>query len=292
MNKTFSKRLAALSLCAAMAFALAACGHDEPEPDPHEGMAYVNTGASWEWIYPAEGVAVSDFREEEFDLSGEIPEYTGSGYDTRLGIDVSFYQGDIDWEAVRDAGVEFAIIRCGYRGSESGAMVVDEKFEANIQGAIDAGLDVGVYFFSQSTGAIEAAEEANFVLDLIKDYEITMPVAFDWEPLADSRAEDIDRDELTASAVVFCEMVKDAGYTPCVYLYRYIGYYEYDMERLGGYELWVGAAGGWPDFYYEHHLWQFSFTSRIDGIDADVDMNLQFIPRPADTEIEPPAETK
>ena len=111
MNKTFSKRLAALSLCAAMAFALAACGHDEPEPDPHEGMAYVNTGASWEWIYPAEGVAVSDFREEEFDLSGEIPEYTGSGYDTRLGIDVSFYQGDIDWETLAENDIKFVFIK-------------------------------------------------------------------------------------------------------------------------------------------------------------------------------------
>ena len=98
------------------------------------------------------------------------------------------------------------------------------------QTIVEAGLDVGVYFFSQSTGAIEAAEEANFVLELISPYEITMPVAFDWEPLEDSRASDIDRSELTASAMVFCEMVKDAGYTPCVYLYRYIGYYEYDMD--------------------------------------------------------------
>ena len=93
---------------------------------------------------------------------------------------------------------------------------------------------MGVYFFSQSMGAVEAAEEALFVLELIEPYEVTMPVAFDWEPISGSRAEDIDREELTASAVVFCEMVKDAGYVPCVYLYRYTGYYEYLMERLGG----------------------------------------------------------
>ena len=290
MSSKHLRRLTALALGAAMALTLAACG-SEPEPDPHEGQAYVNTGANWEWIYPAEGVAVSDFAEEDFDLTGELPVYTGDGYDTRLGVDVSFYQGEIDWQAVADAGVEFAMIRCGYRGSESGAMVVDEQFENNMRGALDAGLDVGVYFFSQSTGAIEGAEEANFVLGLIEDYEVTMPVAFDWEPLADSRAEDIDRDELTASAMVFCEMVKDAGYTPCVYLYRYIGYYEYELERLADYELWVGAPGGWPDFYYRHLLWQFSYTGRVDGIDADVDLNLQFIPRPADTEIAPPGAT-
>ena len=213
MNREFFKRAGALALSAAMLLTLAACG--EPEPDPHEGMAYVNTGANWEWIYPAEGVAVSDFTQDDFTTNADgLPEYTGDAYDTRLGVDVSFYQGEIDWEAVAADGVEFAMIRCGYRGSESGTIVVDEQFENNINGALAAGLDVGVYFFSQSTGAIEAAEEANFVLDLISGYDITMPVAFDWEPLEGSRAEDIDRSELTASAVVFCEMVKDAGYTP------------------------------------------------------------------------------
>ena len=290
MNREFFKRAGALALSAAMLLTLAACG--EPEPDPHEGMAYVNTGANWEWIYPAEGVAVSDFTQDDFTTNADgLPEYTGDAYDTRLGVDVSFYQGEIDWEAVAADGVEFAMIRCGYRGSESGTIVVDEQFENNINGALAAGLDVGVYFFSQSTGAIEAAEEANFVLDLISGYDITMPVAFDWEPLEGSRAEDIDRSELTASAVAFCEMVKDAGYTPCVYLYRYTGYYEYMMERLADYELWVGALGSWPDFYYRHMLWQFSMTGRVDGIDADVDLDYQFIPRPADTEIAPPTPT-
>ena len=273
------KKLTALLLLAAMALAFSGCGasETEPAPDPHEGMIYVNTGGNYEWVELAEGVPVSTLTEDDFETGEDgIPVYTGEAYDTRLGVDVSFYQGDIDWQKVADAGVEFAMIRCGYRGSSEGELFVDEKFEQNIQGAIDAGLDVGVYFFSQSTGAIEAAEEALFVLDLIKDYEIRMPVAFDWEPLEESRAQDIDRDELTASALVFCEMVKDAGYTPCVYLYRYIAYYDYELSRLAGIPLWIGAPGTTLDFYYEAAIWQFSFTSRIDGIDADVDLNLQF----------------
>ena len=273
------KKLTALLLLAAMALAFSGCGasETEPTPDPHEGMIYVNTGGNYEWVELAEGVPVSTLTEDDFETGEDgIPVYKGEAYDTRLGVDVSFYQGDIDWQKVADAGVEFAMIRCGYRGSSEGELFVDEKFEQNIQGAIDAGLDVGVYFFSQSTGAIEAAEEALFVLDLIKDYEIRMPVAFDWEPLEESRAQDIDRDELTASALVFCEMVKDAGYTPCVYLYRYIAYYDYELSRLAGIPLWIGAPGTTLDFYYEAAIWQFSFTSRIDGIDADVDLNLQF----------------
>ena len=109
-----------------------------------------------------------------------------------------------------------------------------------------------------------------------------MPVAFDWEPLEESRAQDIDRDELTASALVFCEMIKDAGYTPCVYLYRYIAYYDYDLSKLADFQLWIGAPGSTLDFYYEAAIWQFSFTSRLEGIDADVDMNLQFYAPGAD----------
>lgn len=272
------KKITAILLLAAMALGLAACGGEpEPTPDPHEGMIYVNTGAGEEWVDEAEGVPVSQLEAGDFKTGEDgIPVYKGDLYETRLGIDVSFYQGDIDWQAVADAGVEFAMIRCGYRGSSEGELFVDEKFHQNMQGALDAGLDVGVYFFSQSTGAIEAAEEALFVLDLIREYEVMMPVAFDWEPLEDSRAEDIDKDELTASALVFCEMVKDAGYQPCVYLYRYIAYHDYDLSRLKDFPLWIGAPGSAPDFYYEAAIWQFSFTSRIDGIDADVDMNLQF----------------
>lgn len=296
------KKLPVFLLLAAFALSLAACGGEpEPTPDPHEGMIYVNTGNNYEWVDEAEGVPVAQVSEQDFETGEDgIPVYTGELYDTRLGIDVSFYQGDIDWQAVAAAGIKFAMIRCGYRGSSAGDLFVDEKFHQNMQGAIDAGLDVGVYFFSQSMGAIEAAEEALFVLDLIKDYEVTMPVAFDWEPLEDSRAEDIDSDELTASALVFCEMIKDAGYTPCVYLYRYIAYYDYDLSRLAGFPLWIGAPGETLDFYYEADIWQFSFTSRIDGIDADVDMNLQFYapgsdpacptPEPSLTESEAPEE--
>ena len=271
-------RAAAFLLAGALL--LTACGR-EPEPDPHEGMAYVNTGGAMEWITPAEGVAVSDFAAEDFAKDAEgLPEYTGEAYDTRLGVDVSFFQGEIDWEAVAADGIEFAMIRCGYRGYETGAIVADEQFENNINGALEAGLDVGVYFFSQSTGAIEAAEEANFVLGLIEGYDITMPVAFDWEPVAEAeRYEEVDGEALTSSALVFCEMIKDAGYTPCLYTYRHLAYYEYDLSRLADYPIWIGAPGMWDDFYYEHDIWQFSFTGQIPGIPADVDLDLQFIPR-------------
>lgn len=281
-----AERIFAALLAAALCLLpLAACGGEpesSPTPDPHEGMVYINIGDYYDWITPAEGLELSGFTEDDFTLREDgIVEYKGDEYDTRLGIDVSFYQGEIDWQAVADAGVEFAMIRCGYRGyGEEGNMAEDTMFRRNMEGALAAGLDVGVYFFSQSLGAIEAAEEALYVLELIEGYDITMPVAFDWEPVAEAeRYEEVDGEALTSSALVFCEMIKDAGYTPCLYTYRHLAYYEYDLSRLADYPIWIGAPGMWDDFYYEHDIWQFSFTGQIPGIPADVDLDLQFIPR-------------
>lgn len=271
INKT---RAAAFLLVIALFLSLTACG--KPAPDPHEGMIYVNTGLEYEWLYPAEGVAVSNLTADEFSTNGSIVTYGGDEYDAILGVDVSFYQGEIDWQAVRNAGVSFAMVRCGYRGATEGGIYEDEMARRNIEGALDAGILVGVYFFSQSVGALEAAEEAEFVIDFISEYDITMPVAFDWEPLDDTRTDDVDTDALTAAAVVFCELVKDAGYEPAVYFYRRLAYYDYDLTRLKDYTLWVGAPGDAPDFYYACTIWQFSFTGSIDGIDSDVDLNLYF----------------
>lgn len=281
MNKTV-KSLTVFFLLSALALSLTACGRTE-EPDPHEGMVEVNIGTEMAWIPLAAGVPVSDFSQRDFSSDGNIVTYKGDDYDTMLGVDVSFYQGEIDWPAVKAAGIDFAMVRCGYRGSSQGGMFEDECFRANMEGAIDAGIKVGVYFFSQSTGAIEAAQEAEYVLELIEEYDITMPVAYDWEPLEGSRAENINVDELTGSAIVFCEIIRDAGYDACVYFYRRLAYYDYDLTRLSDYIFWVGSPGAVPDFYYAHTIWQFSFTSRIDGIPTEVDLNLHFTPREQET---------
>lgn len=279
LRKKIAVFLALALLC------LSACGEEEVEvtvtPDEHEGMVYINIGELYDWITPAEGVELTSLGEEDFTLGDNgWPVYTGTEYTTRYGVDVSFYQGDIDWEAVAASGIEFAMIRCGYRGyGAEGNRSVDECFTANIEGAIAAGLDVGVYFFSQSLGAIEAAEEAEYVISLIEGYDITMPVAFDWEPVEQSeRYTDVDAEAITSSAIVFCEIIADAGYTPCVYLYRHLAYYEYNLSRLADYMLWAGAPGDWDDFYYAHYIWQFSYTGTVDGIDAAVDLDMQYIP--------------
>ena len=259
---------------------------EEPEPDPHAGQVYLYDGFDWVWMTPLEGVPVNELTEEKFSsASGQI-EFIGEGYDVQRGIDISEHQKYIDWSSVARAGIDYAYIRVGWRGYTEGGMYQDEYFESNIKGAINAGLDVGVYMFSQAINVQEAIEEANFVLERISGYNVTMPVVFDWEKVEDPNARTADLSVATRTdcAVAFCETVRNAGYTPCVYFNRNIGYYGFDLTRLTNYDFWFSLPEqGFPNFYYACDMWQYSFTETVPGIDGPTDMNLRFIPWPEPT---------
>lgn len=216
---------------------------------------------------------------EAFSGDGNYMYYTDDAYTVLQGVDVSFYQGNIDWYQVKNAGISFAMIRAGYRGYQSGSLQVDEKFYQNLNGALAAGLDVGVYFYSQAVTPEEAAEEANFVLQLIEGYEITFPIAFDWEHISDdtARTDDVSGDVLTDCCLAFCDTIRNAGYDPMVYFYRSLGYHEYDMNRLQGLDFWFSGTGAYPDYYYEIAMWQYSYTATVPGIQTNTDLNLYFI---------------
>lgn len=193
-----------------------------------------------------------------------------------VAIDVSGYQTSVDWEKVKAAGVEVAMIRVGYRGYGSGAIVEDDMFKDHIEKAIEAGLEVGVYFYSQAISYDEGVEEARFVLDLIRDYRITCPVAFDTEFLAveDSRAYNLDNDARTDAVVGFCETVKAAGYEPMIYSNRNWYAQNLDMTRLGDYSLWLAHYSNQPDFPYHFEGWQYTGDGSLYGVDGAVDLNV------------------
>lgn len=140
--------------------------------------------------------------------------------DAPLGIDVSTYQGEIDWEQVALSGIDFAMIRLGLRGYTQGGIRMDSMFERNIDEALAAGLDVGVYFFSQAVSVQEAEEEADFVLGQLEGYTLTYPVVFDWESVSDAsaRTNHMDAEEVTRCAAAFCDKIAAAGYTPMIYV--------------------------------------------------------------------------
>ncbi|MCD8187587.1 MAG: glycoside hydrolase family 25 protein [Ruminococcus sp.] len=194
------------------------------------------------------------------------------------GIDISTHQGTIDWEQVKAAGIEFAMIRVGYRTYGGGEIKFDDSFAENLAGAEAAGIKTGVYFFSQAVSVDEAIEEADAIIDAIAPYNITYPVAYDWEIIYDdeARTDDVAVDMLTDSCIAFCERVKSAGYTPMIYQNKRTTLFKLDLPRLQDYDFWLAEYGDEPTYYYDYEMWQYSCTGTIPGISGDVDLNICF----------------
>ena len=282
-NKTALILVIVILAALAAALVIGLLSKKEPE-DPHKGQVYIYDGFDWIWMTPLEGVPANELTEEFFSSSSGRIKYTGSDYDVLRGVDVSEHQLDIDWKQVAASGVDYAYIRVGWRGYTEGGLFEDVYFERNIQGALDAGLHVGVYMFSQAVTVQEAIEEADFVLERIGKYDVTLPVVFDWEKIeaAEARSHGLTMELRTDCARAFCETVKSAGYVPCVYFNRNLGYYGYDLTRLTDYEFWFSLPeSGFPNFYYACDMWQYSFTETVPGSAEPTDMNLWFIAKPA-----------
>lgn len=195
-----------------------------------------------------------------------------------LGIDVSKWQGEIDWDKVKNDGIDFAIIRCGYRGSATGSLVEDPYFEQNIKGAAAAGIKVGVYFFSQAVNEVEAVEEASAAVRLIKDYELQYPVFIDTESAGgDGRADSLDVKTRTAVCEAFCSTIENAGYEAGVYASR--NWYNKNLETasLEPYIIWLAEYRSVPLYQGYYHMWQYTSKGKVDGIDGKVDMNISYL---------------
>ena len=198
------------------------------------------------------------------------------------GIDVSYHQGEIDWEKVAADGIDFVMVRVGYRGYETGQLNKDSRVDEYISGAVEAGLDVGAYFYSQALTEEEAAEEARFVCEILAPYEISYPVAFDWEVTGDdsARSNDISPETLTKCAIAFCNEISAQGYTPMVYGNLRMALIKFDMRGLNQYDfLYAQYKDGHhpPEYPYALSIWQYASDGSVDGIDGDVDMNISFI---------------
>lgn len=249
--------------------------------DPHAGEVEVTDGSGGTmWVELTEDLEPFSMDRSKFSVSNGRAYYDGAGYELVYGIDVSDHQNEIDWQAVADSGVEFAILRCGWRGYTLGGLNEDEYFRKNLQGARDAGLDVGVYFFSQATTAEEGAEEARFTLEILDGCELDMPVFFDWEEIGsdDARTNDVPGSVITDACLEFCRIIEEGGYESGVYTYLNLAYFRYELDRLAGMTIWLGDPGSAPEFYYDHQIWQYSFTGSVPGIEGDVDLNVIYVP--------------
>ena len=222
------------------------------------------------------GLAVNSYDASKFYQQDGLIRYSGDT-PAYVGVDVSSHQQDIDWQAVAAAGVEFAMIRVGYRGYTEGEIQPDAYFEQNIRLAQEAGLDVGVYFFSQAINADEALEEAQFVLDALEGYPLQYPVIFDWEDIeAEARTDGMDSIILCGCAYAFCNAIEQAGYRAGIYFNQRQGYQEFDLLKLQDYIFWLAEYNPTPTFSYDFQIWQYANDGRVDGISTDVDLNLSF----------------
>lgn len=251
--------------------------------DPNAGKVQVLYGSDgYVWTDLQEGVPASTFTSADFSEDGQYRTYCGTEYEALAGIDVSEHQMEIDWAQAAQSGVEFAMIRAGYRGSTTGGLYIDEYFHENMSGAVEAGVEIGVYFFSQATTRAEASAEAHYLLALLENYKgsVTMPVVFDWEEtgMENARTAGLPGETITACAETFCNVIREAGYTPAVYFNRHLGYYFYDFSKLLDNVFWFAGEGSYPDFYYQHSMWQYSFNGTIPGIPAAVDLDLYLRP--------------
>ena len=197
----------------------------------------------------------------------------GSG---TMGIDVSKWNGTIDWNAVKNSGVSYVIIRVGYRGSSQGALIEDPKFKTNIKGATAAGIKVGVYFFTQAVDEVEAVQEASMVLDRISGYKISYPVFLDVEG-SGGRGDKIDSATRTAVCKAFCNTIQNAGYTAGVYANKTWLSQKMDAGALSAYKIWLAQYAKTPTYTGRYDLWQYRSNGKVSGISGNVDLNLSYL---------------
>ncbi|MBR6034289.1 MAG: glycoside hydrolase family 25 protein [Clostridia bacterium] len=218
--------------------------------------------------------------EENLENKNGLYKYKDENYTSRLGIDLSEYQSNVDWERVKQAGVEFVILRLGYRGyGKAGRLVLDNKFEEYYHSAIEMGIKVGVYFFSQAINEEEAKQEADLIVSNIKDKNIELPIFFDLEKIknADGRANELNKEEITRITHAFCNAIKENGYTPGIYGISKSYTTRLNLEEFNDTTKWHAEYSEKPLYPYEFEFWQYTESGTVPGINGNVDIDLWFI---------------
>lgn len=207
----------------------------------------------------------------------EMKKLQRPGGNAKAGIDVSKWNGEIDWDKVKNAGVEFAIIRAGYRGSVTGSLVEDPYFRTNMKGAAASGIPVGVYFFTQAVNEVEAVEEASAVLNLVREYNLEYPIFIDTEGAGgNGRADNLDAETRTLICEAFCRTIENAEYRGGVYASRNWYNNSLETDRLENYYIWLAEYRSTPLYQGYYQMWQHTSKGKVDGILGNVDMNIAY----------------
>lgn len=214
--------------------------------------------------------------------NGEI-KYHDNRYSIRKGIDVSRHNGKINWKKVKKSGITFAFLRVGYRGYGNGGLYLDEQFQRNIKQAKRAGIDVGVYLFSQAINTKEAREEADLVIHALRGRRLELPVVYDPERIWNTRArtDGVSGEQFTQNTITFCKRIEKAGYQAMIYSNMYWEAFRFDLVKLSEYPVWYADYKKKPQTPYHFSFWQYTANGRVNGISGRVDLNIQFIRKKA-----------
>lgn len=195
------------------------------------------------------------------------------------GINISEIQDYVDFVEVKKSGIDFVMLRVGARGYGTGQLILDDYFSDNLKRATDAGLDVGVYFFSQAISKEEAVEEANMVIENLGEYRITYPVAYDMERIvnAGARTDDLSKSDRTEIAKAFLDAIEEAGYNTLLYGNKEWLIKQIDMSKLTAYDVWLSQETDIPDYPYRFTMWQYDRRATVPGVSGYVDLNISFV---------------
>ena len=218
--------------------------------------------------------STSSVAAEKITAEEAVEKYENSG--TSIGIDVSKWQGYIDWKKVKDSGIEFAMIRIGYRGSSVGNIVMDPYFYQNIKGAIANGIYVGIYFFSMATTEEEAIQEAAWTVEIIKKYKITYPVAYDFESFGQGRVAEVSKEQMNNNAVAFLNYIKSSGYDAMMYGSKSAFNTRWTMSKFSNFKVWLAHYTENTDYSGRYNMWQYTSKGSVEGINGNVDMNIAY----------------
>lgn len=260
---------------------------EEPEkPDLEDEMSdgyrtlITYPDGSEEWVAINSSIPANTYELTNLIRHGNMMKYfVGDKQVSYVGVRISEESDYVDFTDLKKAGVDFCMIRVGARGYSTGQLVVDDNFKDNIKGATDAGLDVGVYFFSQAVSEEEARAEAALVLEQIREYDVDYPIAFDMEYILndDSRIDELSRNDKTKIARAFLQDIETAGYKPILYGSKAWLIQEINLLKLEGYDVWLGEPGDIPDYPYQFMMWEYSDSAKIDGISGYANMSISFI---------------
>lgn len=241
-----------------------------------------NSDGTEEWVLISPYLTKNTYDFTNMSETANLRKYTDNGKKiSYVGVDISKHNGTVNFRSMKAAGIDYVMIRLGARGYSTGQLSLDDNFVENIEDAIDAGLDIGIYFYSQAVTLEEATQEVNFVVQNLTPYKehINYPLAFDMESVPNDKAriDGLSREDKTAISAAFLSGVQAAGYIPMLYGNKEWLIKNIDLAQLQNYDVWLSEDEDIPDYPYQYTMWQYTTTGVLNGITGDANLNLCFV---------------